>query len=146
MSSNQMTQRSEASRCESKRFFTPEQANSALPLVRRIVSDIVAQYQQLEHLQKRRQKLSVQERADDVRALDTLAGQGTQRLNDLIDEIKLIGCELKDWTIGLVDFPAILDGREVYLCWKLGEDQIAQWHEVHAGAMGRQPVGDDFNS
>jgi hypothetical protein len=146
MSRNQMTQRNEASRCETKRFFTPQQANSALPLVRRIVSDIVAQYQQLEHLQKRRQKLSMQERTDDVRALDTLAGQGAQRLSDLIDEIKLIGCELKDWTIGLVDFPAILDGREVYLCWKLGEEQIGHWHEVHAGAMGRQPVGDDFDS
>ena len=145
MNSNQMTQRSEASRCEAKRFFTPEQANSALPLVRRIVSDIVAQYQQLEHLQKRRQKLTITERPDDVRALDTLAAQGAQRLNDLIEEISLIGCELKDWTIGLVDFPAILDGREVYLCWKLGEEQISHWHEVHAGAIGRQPVGDDFN-
>ncbi len=145
MNSNQMTQRSEASRCEAKRFFTPEQANSTLPLVRRIVSDIVAQYQQLEHLQKRRQKLPVQDRPDEVRALDTVAAQGVQRLNDLIEEINLIGCELKDWTIGLVDFPAILDGREVYLCWKLGEEQIGHWHEVHAGAMGRQPVGDDFD-
>ncbi|GJM26909.1 MAG: hypothetical protein DHS20C16_33240 [Phycisphaerae bacterium] len=146
MNSDQMTQRSAASRCETKRFFTPAQANSALPLVQRIVSDIVAQFQQLEHLQKKRQKITVQERPDDVRALDALASQGTQRLNDLIDEIRLIGCELKDWTIGLVDFPAILDGREVYLCWKLGEEQIGHWHEVHAGAMGRQPVGDDFNS
>ncbi len=146
MDSKQMTQRSEASRCETKRFFTPEQANSALPLVQRIVTDIVAQYQQLEHLQKRRQKLSSQERADDISALDSLAAQGAKRLNDLIDEIKLIGCELKDWTLGLVDFPAILDGREVYLCWKLGEKQISHWHETHAGMIGRQPIGDDFGS
>ncbi len=144
MSSKQMTQRNEASRCESKRFFTPEQANSALPLVRRIAADIVAQYQQLEHLQKRRQKLLNQEGSDDLRALDAIAGQSAKRLNDLIEEIKLIGCELKDWTLGLVDFPAILDGREVYLCWKLGEEQVSHWHEVHAGAMGRQPVGETF--
>lgn len=150
MNGNKVTQRSEASHCKTKRFFTLDQANSALPLVRRIASDIVAQYQQLEHLQRKRERLSKQDKSkqdktDERRGLDSLAVQGSQRLKDLIDEIKLIGCEPKDWVNGLIDFPALLDGREVYLCWRLGEEQVSHWHETHAGTMGRQPVDAYFS-
>jgi hypothetical protein len=42
--------------------------------------------------------------------------------------------------IGLLDFPSLRDGREVYLCWKYGEDQIDFWHDMDAGFMGRQPI------
>lgn len=57
-----------------------------------------------------------------------------------IQELRRHGCELKDLTSGIVDFPALLQGREVYLCWKLGEDAILHWHEVDAGFRGRQPI------
>ncbi|NOX58860.1 MAG: DUF2203 domain-containing protein [Planctomycetes bacterium] len=146
MSSNQMAQRSAASRCESKRLFTIDEAHRALPLVQRIVSDIVAQFQQLEHLQRLRQRLLRQDKSDELSGLDAQAAQGTERLNDLIEEIKLIGCQLKDWSSGLVDFPAMLAGREVYLCWRLGESKISHWHECHAGVLGRQSVGSHFVS
>ena len=60
----------------------------------------------------------------------------------------LVGCELKDWESGLVDFPSRMDSREVCLCWKLGEEQITQWHEVYAGFAGREPIttADDFEA
>jgi len=47
---------------------------------------------------------------------------------------------LKDYFTGLVDFPSRLDGREVYLCWRFGEDEIAHWHELDAGFAGRQKI------
>src|SRR5579885_597467 len=56
------------------------------------------------------------------------------------DEIESAGCLLKDLNIGLIDFPCELDGREVYLCWKLGEPAIRFWHNTDAGYAGRKPI------
>jgi len=47
---------------------------------------------------------------------------------------------VKDLTIGLIDFVALHDGREVYLCWQYGEESIQFWHEIEAGFAGRQPL------
>ena len=60
------------------------------------------------------------------------------RLSDLIDELREVGVDLKDFQKGLVDFPALYEDREVQLCWKKGEDQIEYWHEADAGYAGRQ--------
>jgi len=64
------------------------------------------------------------------------------RLDALLHRIEDMGIEVKDMTIGLVDFPALRDGSEVYLCWKYGEDDIQFWHEIEAGFAGRQPIED----
>jgi len=58
----------------------------------------------------------------------------------LIHQIQSAGAQIKDINIGLLDFSALKDGREVYLCWKFGEQDIAYWHEVDAGYAGRQPI------
>ena len=63
----------------------------------------------------------------------------------MTNELADIGCELKDWENGLVDFPARMHRRDVCLCWKLGEAQITQWHEVYAGFAGREPITADDN-
>ena len=47
---------------------------------------------------------------------------------------------LRDIDRGLVDFPAIVDGREVYLCWELGEDEVSFWHDLSSGYRGREPL------
>jgi hypothetical protein len=60
--------------------------------------------------------------------------------NGLLEELKAVGCELKDFELGLVDFYALLDDRLVFLCWRLGEPRVEYWHEVDAGIAGRQPV------
>lgn len=62
------------------------------------------------------------------------------RLDALIHHIQDIGVIIKDINTGLLDFPAIKDGREVYLCWKHGEGPIAFWHEIEDGFAGRQPI------
>jgi hypothetical protein len=64
----------------------------------------------------------------------------TDHLTGLKEEVEQIGCELKDFRVGLIDFPALLDGREVCLCWQLGEDDITYWHETTDGFAGRRPI------
>jgi hypothetical protein len=51
-----------------------------------------------------------------------------------------MGIELKDPEQGLIDFRSIREGREVYLCWKLGEERVSHWHEIDAGFAGRQAL------
>lgn len=66
--------------------------------------------------------------------------QDFERLDALIHQILDTGVQVKDINSGLLDFSAMRDGREVYLCWKYGEDDIAFWHEVDAGFAGRQSI------
>jgi hypothetical protein len=60
----------------------------------------------------------------------------------LMNNIDRMGAELKDIDIGLVDFPALINGEEVLLCWRLGEDRIAYYHSRESGFMGRKPITD----
>lgn len=61
-----------------------------------------------------------------------------ERLEEAVNEIQEMGCVVKDLDSGLVDFPALRDGREVYLCWKLGEKRIEYWHGMEEGFAGRK--------
>ena len=63
-----------------------------------------------------------------------------ERLQGYVHELTALGVELKDYLTGLIDFPARFDGRDVYLCWRLGEPEVAHWHEVDAGFAGRQKL------
>lgn len=131
----------------SRRFFTVELAESTLILVRRIVRDLVQRHNQLMQLRDEIEALgdavaSQQKVAD----LHTRGRRLTDSLNELHEELTHIGCELKDWTAGLVDFPAIHEGREVLLCWRLDEPSIRFWHELDGGFSGRRPIEADFGS
>ena len=120
-----------------KKYFTVDEANRALGYVSRIVDDVVAAYEQVVAL--RRQLEAADEdtdTGDQEREYDTQM----DRLSDLVDELQNAGVELKDFEKGLVDFPAVFEGREVLLCWHKGETQVDHWHEVDAGFAGRQPV------
>ena len=64
----------------------------------------------------------------------------TAQLKQAIDRIQATGCVVKDLDEGLVDFPSLLDGQEVYLCWKLGEERISYWHGMEEGFAGRKPL------
>lgn len=126
-----------------KRYYTAEEANKALPLVRMIVADAVKQIQAVETLQHRLSGVSSGKKgADDPYAEEvaqTLAELESEndRLRELLDELGKLGVELKG-PDGLCDFPSLRDGREVYLCWRLGEPSVAHWHELDAGFAGRQ--------
>ena len=118
------------------RKFTLEQANKTLPLVKRIVADIVKTHERATASQLRLEKAKGTDQQAAQRELDA----SVDRLQDLVDELSEVGCELKDYATGLIDFVGRHEGRDVYLCWKLGEDQITHWHELDGGFAGRKPV------
>jgi hypothetical protein len=131
---------------KNKRFFTIEQANKMLPLVRAIVRDIVELYRDLHERQERLERIHAAQKetaSDPYREESQLAEQELTReavrLEEYLDELRRLGVEFKGWD-GLVDFPCQMDGREVSLCWKLDEPEIAHWHEVDAGFSGRQKL------
>ena len=121
-----------------KRRFTLEQANRTLPLVSRIVADIVKVHKNATALQGQLERLSPNSKNRPPIEKDLEAT--LDRLRKFLDELSDIGCELKDFQTGLVDFVGRHQNRDVYLCWKLGEANVGHWHELDAGAAGRQPV------
>jgi hypothetical protein len=68
------------------------------------------------------------------------------RLNEIIEEIHAIGCQIKDLDTGLIDFPTMFEGDEVLLCWKLGENGITHWHGVDEGFGGRKRIDEHFRA
>jgi len=70
----------------------------------------------------------------------TQCDEGVEQLTQMIDEIQQAGCLVKDVEMGLVDFPSLREGQEVYLCWKLGEEHIGFWHGIEEGFTGRKPL------
>lgn len=65
-----------------------------------------------------------------------------QNIKDSIAEIDSIGVQVKDLDIGLLDFPCLVEGETILLCWKLGEPSIAHWHNMEEGFKGRKPIDD----
>src|SRR3954454_10215193 len=125
-------------RARPKRRFTLAQANSTLPLVRRIVGDIVRTHGEalkaqsdLEHVPAGTTPQDIQRRLE----------SHLEHLEDFVDELTEVGCELKDYRMGLIDFTGRHKGRDVCLCWKLGEETVGYWHEMEAGSAARQPIG-----
>jgi hypothetical protein len=135
---------------EAKKYYTVEEANQALPLVRAIVSDIVAKYGEVSERKARldqiRQSRHSAGRApgdmyrEELQQVEEELDKEITRLQEFIEELDDLGVELKDIGRGLVDFRTMLDGREVYLCWLLGEEEIGHWHELDAGFAGRQSL------
>jgi hypothetical protein len=67
-----------------------------------------------------------------------------ERLRNAVEQLQDLGCLVKDLDTGLVDFPTLFRGQEVYLCWKLGEANIQFWHDVDQGFRGRKAIDQDF--
>jgi hypothetical protein len=132
-----------------KKSFTVSEANAMLPLVRAIVDDIVRLHNEIK---ERRDRLSQirqvpgHRRGDDnpydeeVQQIEDELEKDDLRLTGFVDELRRLGVELKDHAVGLVDFPTQIDGRDAYLCWKLGEGEIAFWHSLDGGFSGRQSL------
>ena len=131
------------------KHFTVDEANATLPYVRRIVEDIVAEYERWRDAIYRYEVVAAGNTADSGEtdeqvalreAVDSIA----QRINEFINELASVGCVFKGFEGGLVDFHSQLRGRDVYLCWKIGEPEVAHWHEIEAGFSARQPITADL--
>ncbi len=123
-----------------KKRFSVDEANRSLVLVRRVVADIMREYSHLRELHARCRKSEDQANPPTAEEFRRQYVALTDRLSYLREELDDIGCELKDYRVGMVDFPARIDGRDVLLCWKMGEERVAHWHELDAGFAGRQPI------
>lgn len=131
------------------RLFTLERANSALPLVRRIMADILAEHPQWKDLVARYEIVAAGARAEwgeseEMQKLRRQVDGLAARINGYLAELAQVGCVVKDLEQGLVDFHALYQGRLVHLCWKAGEEAITHWHERDAGFAGRQPITPEF--
>ena len=127
------------------RYFTLAEANRTLPLVKRIVADIAAIYPRWGDLVAQYELAAAGAKPDwgespeQLRLkndIDTVA----RDISGFIAELEEIGCVFKGVDQGLVDFRGKLDGKDIFWCWKLGEDKIEHWHDVTAGYAGRRPV------
>ena len=128
-----------------RKLFTLQEANATLPLVKAITSDLF----KLSHdVWERRQRIESLTAGRELNASDPYTAELAERERDLerdmetlrayVAELEALGVESKGALEGLVDFPARIDGRDVYLCWRLGEPEISHWHEIDAGFAGRQ--------
>jgi hypothetical protein len=130
-----------------KKMFTPEQANAALPLVKVIVQDISNLARSLRDRQERITRLDGGKRGgladayrEELQQVQAELERDDERMQEYLRELTDLGIELKDPFSGLIDFPAWMSGHEVYLCWRLGEPEVAHWHELDAGFAGRQKL------
>lgn len=130
------------------RYFNRNEAEELLPMIGESLTKAREQKRSLDHLD--------QELAGAAARIMLLGGsvppyqelnrkkgereESATRLEEAVNRIQETGCVVKDLDAGLVDFPAMRDGREVYLCWKLGEERIEYWHGVEEGYAGRKPL------
>ena len=122
------------------RYFTLPEANEALASIRPRMDEVQTIRRQI--LVHQPEIWSVMEKSAGNGGNPTLSRmvKTFDRLDALIHSIQDMGVIIKDINSGLLDFPAIKDEREVYLCWKHGEDKIAFWHEIEDGFAGRQSI------
>lgn len=125
-------------------LFTVDHANRTLPLVRRIVEDIVREHQAWQDAIVELDLLVSGARADhpDPRAaaLERQIQAIARDIDQFQSELEALGIQLKDRQIGLIDFPSEMDGRRVLLCWRLGESTVQYWHDEESGYAGRRPL------
>ena len=134
-----------------RQYFSVASANQTLPLVRAIVGDIVELYPEVRDREERLTRItrgrSKDSRSDDlyteeVEQVRQDLERDVERLQAFVDELQALGVEFKDPVLGLVDFPAKRNGKEVCLCWKLGEPSVDFWHTVESGFQGREKLSD----
>ena len=125
-------------------LFTVDHANRTLPLVRRIIEDVVREHRRWQEAIVELDLLVSGVRADmpDPRAVALEREiQGIAREIDQFQaELESLGIQLKDRRIGLIDFPSEMDGRRVLLCWRMGEASVQYWHDENTGYADRQPL------
>ncbi|MFA7228107.1 MAG: DUF2203 domain-containing protein [Melioribacteraceae bacterium] len=119
------------------KYFTPREANKTLPLVSQIVRDILNNVEKIK---------SAAERLEGDIEDNPEVAQLASEIDLFMNELNEIGCSYKDWnfSIGLVDFPSVIDGEEVLLCWRSDEKSVAFYHSPDDGFAGRKPIPPDY--
>jgi len=122
-----------------ERHFTREEANALLP-------QLTSMLTQLREAKDELTDTEAHEALSEAAPTNGGGDEGKQvgvaflEVRRLLEMIEQAGIVLRDIDRGLIDFPAVLEGREVYLCWELGEDEVAFWHDLETGFGGREPL------
>jgi hypothetical protein len=132
--------------------FTLDEAQALLPVVEALLNRAIEAKEALAGLEEEQQDLLRRIFVSGGMLIDLAAVKKRkitmaallQRAKDSLQEIDAIGVQVKDLDSGLLDFPCILEGETVLLCWKRGEPRIAFWHRMEDGFRGRQPIDDRF--
>jgi hypothetical protein len=130
-----------------KRCFTIDEANAMLPLVKAITVDLVNLSNEVID---RRERLAMLTGGRDLDGQDLYSQELAQvqqelerdveRLREYAEELRQLGVEPRNAPKGIIDFPARLEDRDIFLCWKYGEEEVLHWHESDSGFAGRQPI------
>jgi hypothetical protein len=136
------------------RFFTLLEAEALLPSIEAYLGRLLQLKN--EHEQTNAQLNVINQRImlsggmvpprEQVLELKKQKDAAARSLKETVEAIHETGCQLKDVEIGLIDFPTLYHGKEVYLCWKRGEEGIGYWHRVEDGYQGRRPIDSEFLS
>jgi hypothetical protein len=119
------------------RIYTVEEANELLPHLAPALVELREKYERAALIRTKMEQLAARNGWSEEREQwsQTLA-----RVSTLLERLTDWEIELKDVATGLVDFPTIIEGRDAYLCWRLGEPEVAYWHFVEDGFAGRKPL------
>ena len=131
-----------------QRLFTYDEANSLVPWLERTFKQLGSSMEELETLrdrltglQRERQRQNgTFQRHNEIQRMQAEVDRMGNDLRRLVDDIVGEGIIVRDIPQGLVDFPHMREGREVYLCWIKGEERIDFWHETDRGYMHREPL------
>ncbi len=121
----------------SVRYFTVEEANEALTEIKPLMGQLLDTQARAVRRSREIEYLLYDSHVDFGGAVPSELMRDFAIIEDLLDQVRSYGCVVKNLEAGLVDFLAKIDGRDVYLCWRFGEDRITYYHELHTGFKGR---------
>jgi hypothetical protein len=122
-----------------ERHFSREEANALLPRLEPALRTLRDARDRLTDAEAH-ELLATAAPANGGGAPGRAVGEAFLQVRDLLAELQGLGIVIRDIDRGLIDFPAILDRREVYLCWQLDEGEIEFWHDLESGFGGRRPL------
>ncbi len=133
---------------QQKRLFTLDEANRLIPWLERTFQGAMEAHGRLQELRQRLTEIQRErlrrngtfDRQDELNTTQSRVQEIEAEINEILREISAEGIIVRDVARGLVDFPSVRDGREVYLCWVRGEDTIGFWHDTNRGFDHRQPL------
>ena len=128
------------------RYYGIDEANERLaevrPLLEQLRSDRAAVARTQRELVKARQTNGSAEHAEELARRESELRDTARRMQQAVAQLDGWGISLRDIGSGLIDFPALANGRPIWLCWRLGEDDVGWWHEIDSGFDSRQPLAE----
>jgi len=123
-----------------RRYFTVDDANALLPELTALLRAMLDARQHMIDSRQTWEPMVEKARSNGGGAHGRALYKDTQTIHTTLEQLTDWGILIKDVDTGLVDFPHMRDGREVYLCWRLGEPSVMYWHDADSGVAGRQPL------